>query len=411
MRRTQGGKLDPAAALRAATRFAPSPVIECCYALAYVSEEPRADAPHGAWSNAARQRLSEAFWRKFRVLGGWPRMWTLLPDLLRDFAPSDTIDTALARLGNMSSTDLQSEFVGGVLHPRRLIRRVVKGNLTLEAAVGKASALHREWLLFSGLYPFDAGSPVARTLQFALDSPHRLRQALIEMVEEFWSTVFRQTWRFSLPQYERSAAEKARLQAACDAQQLADELRLRVEIDLDQGFIAAVRGGYRLPIGQLRTAWMMPSAFNVQHFWHVLESRGKATALFPYFDPAIEIGLAAPRALDLRRTREPQFDPALVFRALADTARYSMVLLLAATPRTATELGRILSLSKGTVSHHVHILREAGVVSRALDGNAMLLHLDRQVLERLSAETLRVVDRGGVVETRVTKRLAASRHK
>jgi DNA-binding transcriptional ArsR family regulator len=77
-----------------------------------------------------------------------------------------------------------------------------------------------------------------------------------------------------------------------------------------------------------------------------------------------------------------------------------MVLLLGAAPRTATELGRLLSLSKGTVSHHVHILREAGVVSRALEGNAMMLSLDRTVLEQLSTETLRVIDRGGAVQTR-----------
>lgn len=404
MNRTWAGRLGAQAALRAATRFAPSAVIECCYSLAYVSDDAREETLHGAWTNAARHRLSLAFWRKFRAMGAWPRIWSVVPDLLGDVAPSDSMDQAFERLTALPASEFAAEFVGGVLHPRRLIRRLVKGELSLEEAVGKASALHREWLLFSGLYPFDAESPVARTLQQALDSPRRFRQSLVELLEEFWSTVFRGTWRVAQPSYERSAVEKARLQAACDPQQLADELRLRVEIDLEKGFIAAVRGGYRLPLTQLRTAWMIPSAFNVHHFWHVLESRGKATAVFPYFDPAIELGIVAPRARDSRRLTESRFDPALVFRALADTARYSMVLLLGAAPRTATELSRLLSLSKGTVSHHVHILREAGVVSRSLDGNVMLLTLDRQVLEQLSAETLRVIDHGSSLEAREAKR-------
>lgn len=392
--------LDPAAALRAATRFAPSAVIECCYALAYVSDEERDEMLHGPWTDASRRRLSAAFWRKFRRLGGWPRIWTAVPDLLGEFAPTESMEQALARLAALPASDFTTEFVGGVLHPRRVVRRLVKGEISLQEAVTKTSSVHREWLLFSGLYPFDADSPVARTLQQALDSPRRFRQSLVELLEEFWSTVFRGTWRVAQPAYERSAAEKARLQAACDPQQLADELRLRVEIDLGKGFIAAVRGGYRLPLRQLRTAWMIPSAFNVHHFWHVLESADTVDALFPYFDPTLELGVVASRTRTVRRTSEPRFDPALVFRALADTARYSMVLLLGAAPRTATELGRLLSLSKGTVSHHVHILREAGVVSRSLDGNAMMLSLDRTVLEQLSTETLRVIDRSGASERR-----------
>jgi ArsR family transcriptional regulator len=389
---------DPAAALRATTRFAPSAVIECCYALAYVSDDEREETLHGPWTNAARHRLPAAFWRRFRELGGWSRIWTAVPDLLGEFAPAESMDQALARLAALPASEFVAELVGGVLHPRRIVRGLIKGEISLEKAVSETSSVHREWLLFSGLYPFDAGAPVARTLQQALDSPRRFRLSLVELLEEFWTTVFRGTWRLAQPAYERSATEKARLQAACDPQQLADELRLRVEIDLDKGFIAAVRGGYRLPLRQLRTAWMIPSAFNVHHFWHVLESDGKADALFPYFDPTLELGIVAPRTA--RRASASQFDPALVFRALADTARYSMVLLLGAAPRTATELGRLLSLSKGTVSHHVHILREAGVVSRALEGNAMMLSLDRTVLEQLSTETLRVIDRGGAVQTR-----------
>jgi ArsR family transcriptional regulator, arsenate/arsenite/antimonite-responsive transcriptional repressor len=406
MRRVAAGKAPAAATFRAATRFVSSPLIECCYALAHVCDEERERSVHGAWSDAARRKLSPAFWRRFEELGAWSKVWAVLPDLLEEFDASWSIETLSARLTAIEPRELATQLVAGVLHPLPLVRGVVSGDLSLRAAVGKAPAMHREWLLFAGLYPFDEGAPVARMLQRALDSPGRVGRSLATMLEEFWSTVFSDTWQLVRPQYERSMAEKARLQAGCTPQRLADELRLRVEINLDKGYLQAVRGGYRLQLSRLGTAWMIPSAFNVHHLWHVLKAHGKEDALFPYFDPSIEIGIAAAADRQVRQETDPRFDPALVFRALADTARYSIVLLLGSSPRTATEIGQLLSLSKGTVSHHVHILREAGLVTRALEGNAMLLKLNRGTLERLSAETLSAVDSQTRVAARGRKKSA-----
>jgi ArsR family transcriptional regulator len=392
-----------AATFRAATRFTPSPVIECCYALAHVCDEQRDTAVHSAWSDAARRKLSPGFWRRYEQVGAWPLAWTVVPDLLENFDESCSIEALVTRLKTAEPRELATHFLAGVLHPLPLVRSVVSGELTLRAAVGRAPPVHREWLLFAGLYPFDETAPVARMLQQALDVPRRVGQSLAAMLEEFWSTVFAGTWQLLKPQYEQSVAEKARLQAGCTPQRLADELRLRVEINLSKGYLQAVRGGYRLPLSRLGTAWMVPSAFNVRHLWHVLPARGKQDALFPYFDPSIDIGIAKSADRQHRRRADPQFDPALVFRALADTARYSMVLLLGTSPRTATELGERLSLSKGTISHHVHILREAGLVTRVVEGNTMLLQLNRSTLEQLSAETLRAVESGTGVAARKQK--------
>lgn len=405
MSKTRAGAEQQAlAAFRAATRFAPAPLIECCYALAHMCDEQRDGSVHGAWSQAARRRVSPGFWRSFAELGAWPKVWTVLPDLLENFDEARTVEALATRLQALEPRELATQLLAGVLHPLPLVRAVVSGELTLRAAVGKAPAVHREWLMFAGLYPFDEAAPVTQMLQRALDEPSRVGQRLAAMLQEFWSSVFSGTWQLALPQYERSVAEKARLLAACTPQRFADELRLRIEIDLSKGYLQAVRGGYRLPLSRLGTAWMIPSAFNVHHLWHVLPARGKHDALFPYFDPSIEVGIANATARHARHEADPQFDPALVFRALADTARYSMVLLLGSAPRTATEIGELLSLSKGTVSHHMHILREAGLVTRALEGNTMLVQLNRGAIERLSAETLRAIDTGTRARARSRKR-------
>jgi DNA-binding transcriptional ArsR family regulator len=380
-------------ALTNATRFAAAPVIECCYALAHLCEQERVASLHAAWTEAARRKLSPSFWRRFGDAGAWPRIWTVLPDLLDDFDPELSPERFAAQLTSMAPRDFARRIVGGVIHPASLVQAVTRGKLSLRAAVAKASAVHREWLLYSGLYPFDAETPVARTLQLALDSPERLSEALAGMLKEFWVAAFANTWRHAQPQYQQSIAQKQRLQLACTPQRFADELRLRIEI-VDGKYLQAVRGGYRLPFSQIGTMWMLPSAFNTQHFWHVLTSGGREHPLFPYFDPSIDIGIDAPEARVARREVQPPLDPAQIFRALADPARYSMMLLVGAMPRTATELGQLLALSKGTVSHHVHIMKEAGLMTQSREQNTLVLRLNTAAIERLSAETLRAIESG-----------------
>lgn len=357
-------------------------------------------ALHAAWTEAARRKLSPAFWRRFQGAGGWARVWTVLPDLLEGAEPGQSPELFATQLTAIAPRNFTRAIIGGVIHPATVVERITAGKLSLRTAVAKTSTVHREWLLYSGLYPFSEQAPVARTLQQALDSPDRLSEALAAMLQEFWSAVFADTWRHVQPQYEQSIAQKQRLQAACTPQRFADELRLRVEF-VDDEYLQAVRGGYRLPFAQIGTVWMIPSAFNTQHFWHVLSSSGHEHPLFPYFDPSIDIGISASTARAARDSLEPPFDPAQIFRALADPARYSMMLLLGGDRvRTATEVGQQLSLSKGTVSHHVHIMREAGLVTQTREENALVLRLNGAVIERLSAETLKAIQVAGRVSHR-----------
>ncbi len=52
---------------------------------------------------------------------------------------------------------------------------------------------------------------------------------------------------------------------------------------------------------------------------------------------------------------------------------------------SSAELGRQLGLSKPTVAHHVHELRQAGLLREQGDGKAVILSLDRDAIEALSA--------------------------
>ena len=69
------------------------------------------------------------------------------------------------------------------------------------------------------------------------------------------------------------------------------------------------------------------------------------------------------------------------FRALAHPTRRDIVERLADGPATVGEATRDLGASKPTLSRHLKILEEAGVVVRVIDGRTHRLSLDVDPLE------------------------------
>ncbi len=81
---------------------------------------------------------------------------------------------------------------------------------------------------------------------------------------------------------------------------------------------------------------------------------------------------------------------ARVFRALGDPARVRIVNLLAASGGEVCvcDLTAPLGLSQPTVSHHLKVLREVGLLRREQRGTWAYHSLDREAMRRLSTVTL-----------------------
>ena len=77
-----------------------------------------------------------------------------------------------------------------------------------------------------------------------------------------------------------------------------------------------------------------------------------------------------------------------VFAALAHPTRREIVQRLSAGPATVGETGRDLGVSKPTISRHLKLLEEAGVVTRVIDGRTHRLALRPETL----AETAEWID-------------------
>ena len=95
------------------------------------------------------------------------------------------------------------------------------------------------------------------------------------------------------------------------------------------------------------------------------------------------------------------------FKAMANESRLRIVGLLSTRERSVQELARLLDLSEPTVSHHLHVLKEIGLVTaraegvvrwHALDVDALSL-MNRSLLEPGSVSSL--APRTGDADSRV----------
>jgi DNA-binding transcriptional ArsR family regulator len=72
------------------------------------------------------------------------------------------------------------------------------------------------------------------------------------------------------------------------------------------------------------------------------------------------------------------------FKALAHPTRRDIVERLSAGPATVGALTRDFGVSKPTISRHLKLLEEAGVVTRVIDGRTHRLELRTDVLSEAS---------------------------
>ncbi len=76
------------------------------------------------------------------------------------------------------------------------------------------------------------------------------------------------------------------------------------------------------------------------------------------------------------------------FKALSDANRLKLVGLLAQNEASVEELAVVLDVSASTVSHHLSILNEIGLVSARVDGYYNVYRLETGELERMAQSLL-----------------------
>ncbi|WP_394849197.1 winged helix-turn-helix domain-containing protein [Pendulispora brunnea] len=340
---------------------------------------------HPAWRAEALSKLPPAFHESYAALGSWPQMWSMIPDVYRGESVPSRFEDLMARMRDMPLKDFQWRVLIGSLHGTKIVERLLAGKIDVVEATSKLPAWKREWLEYVELYPPSLESSGVRSLTLLCTSPAEFRERLIAVLTLFWERVFARTWEALLPQLQRSVAEKERLFQTCSMSEFMRLALLKIEVE-EHGF-RSLRGGYRLPYAELREVHVLPSAVNEHRFWSVYdEGQGGSFLYLPYFDPALT--LDAPRVAAPAVPFEPLVDPAFIFKALGDSTRFTIVSIIAKSPRSSAELATLLKVSRPTISHHIVVLREAGLIDEEHKSGSILLSLRRKTIEGLSASTL-----------------------
>jgi len=189
-------------------------------------------------------------------------------------------------------------------------------------------------------------------------------------------------WQAAAPEYAAAAARLAEgLQAdhqrvrAQGARAFRSSLSDRISVD-DQGALVIRWGsGLRLGLDELDRVLLVPSAFCPRRFLFYRDRR----TLVLYYSPgaaAQEAGGAPPEHL------------LLAHAALADPTRLQLLRLVASTRLPAQEMARRLDVNESTVSRHLRVLLEAGLIAReAQEGRFQYYAVQWRRLADLYGET------------------------
>lgn len=81
--------------------------------------------------------------------------------------------------------------------------------------------------------------------------------------------------------------------------------------------------------------------------------------------------------------------------ALADPTRREILRMLRGKDLAAGEIAARFDMTAPTVSHHLSVLKEAGLVQAVRDGRSVVYSIDTTVVQEFLAEMMRFFGNGG----------------
>ena len=84
-----------------------------------------------------------------------------------------------------------------------------------------------------------------------------------------------------------------------------------------------------------------------------------------------------------------------VFKALADPTRRQILELLRSGPKSSGEIAEVFPSSWPTISRHLAVLKEAGLIQASREGQFIRYELDTSVVQDLVQHLLGWIGKGG----------------
>ena len=375
--------------LASLVRFAVTPRFEVFYALRALDEGVEVA---NRWRQQTERVLPNSFRAAAARVAPRPMMWPLLADSLRDAKPDPTFAEMLEAITSLDDAAFQRAVISGVFRSDKIVNDVIQGRQTLGDAVNSQAGKGKALLQLIGLYPFQRSGTVAGAFARIVSQPAQYRAELSNTLDTFWNSAFNEDWKKLEPRMKRRNEAMETTLVNSSLSEFAGAAKLPVIFDDINGTVSSGRGAPMFRYRNLRAINIIPSAFNDSRFWgSYADSGGSLRLFFPVFDPEL-LGTATARSERLpSRAGADAVDPALLFRALGDTTRYAMASVLARSPRTSVELAKEFGVSKATISHHVQVLRAAGLLQEKGTDKGISLSLDRHALEEIASGAARAM--------------------
>lgn len=376
--------------------FAVTPRFELFYALQTMAGG--GDGSLRDWRRETERRLPETLRKALDDIAPSPLLWPLLADALRDAPAVLDARELIGYLREMDDAPFQRAVLGGVFKGPGSVDGLLSRDADLDRTVATESGKQERLLSLLGLYPFEEKNPSAITLARIVREPGAYRAGLVNSLEAFWNAAFDATWARLEPQMRATARRWTESLSDTGFAGFASSARL--PITEGKGAIVSVRGSTRIPLRSVDGIVIIPSVFNTARIWAAYPGKQHRTR---FFIPLLDSDLAV--------TGAESVSPALAFKALGDTTRYAMASMIARTPMTSVALARAFGVSKPTISHHVQVLRSAGLLEETDTESGVVLALNRGIVERISAAAAREMFSGGASEQVVRRTRRANKRR
>ncbi len=365
--------------LKSKFNFVITPRFEIFFALQALTDED--SRIHLEWKQHTLDRLPPEFYDDFETLGGSPFFFPAICDAMENIENDRTFSDIISYLEQLDIQDYQKSILVGTLHHVEAVESLLEGKTSLQRIVENAPEEEVPWLRYLDLLPYNEEALIVQGMNRIIQEPEVSRTALLKVLGILWEVSFTSRWERMQPLLNRSLEEKKRLFDSLALSEFAEQALIRASVDEKEQEIVCCNGHFRIPFSKLEGAYLVPSLFNDGRIWTFYDGKQGCRAYFPYFDPSLSPGLGAERE---ESEDAEDLEPSRIFKALGDPTRYTIVTLIAQKGRTSAELAKKLDVSKPTISHHVHQLREAGLINEHLSAGSRLLYLKRDVIEHLS---------------------------
>ena len=365
--------------------FAVTPRFDVFYALYSLTSSVPSQID--SWKERTLDRLPGDFDRAAKQVAPLPIFWPLLADAIQTVPGEVTFEEVISSLHEMPVERLQQNILSGFFHNRDVVSSLVARKKSLRDAATDEKLEGSELLGHFGLRPYSQSSPATRAIGNLLSNPKSFRDELASVLEKFWNSGFRQDWSALEPALRAESFRMRELREERSAGSLDRELNLPIVFDDEAREIRPKAGS---PIGYDRVdrCYVIPSAFNGRRWWAKYETGSQRVTLYLPItadpDAPNRVFEEQRSARDARPKKSRAINAESVFRALGDTTRYAIASILARTPTTSAELSRSLKVSKPTITHHVHALRSAGLITETPSGGSTKLTLSRETVAALS---------------------------